>query len=181
MQRKLKLEKEVKPLPKPNIVQKGVQGAKHAVTTAVSGTVHQQISKYEDENQTLKATHGTEKIAESALRFASNNVKATNRKLKEKPYKKVSKLKFDTDNAHKKLNQYKVALDYKTEQQTKKEAKKEAKKLSKRHSRSKIRKMRQRLQRKVLQRQAKKPEKRQKTQDRLSSELLKITRRLSSS
>lgn len=45
MQRKLKLEKEVKPLPKPNIVQKGVQGAKYAVTTAVSGTVHQQISK----------------------------------------------------------------------------------------------------------------------------------------
>ena len=128
MQRKLKLEKEVKPLPKPNIVQKGVQGAKHAVTTAVSGTVHQQISKYEDENQTLKAAHGTEKVAESALRFASHKVKATNQKLKEKPYKKVSKLKFDTENAHKKLNQHKVALDHKTEQQTKKEAKKDAKK-----------------------------------------------------
>lgn len=128
MQRKLKLEKEVKPLPKPNIVQKGVQGAKHAVTTAVSGTVHQQISKYEDENQTLKAAHGTEKVAESALRFASHKVKATNQKLKEKPYQKVSKLKFDTENAHKKLNQHKVALEHKTEQQTKKEAKKEAKK-----------------------------------------------------
>lgn len=128
MQRKLKLEKEVKPLPKPNIVQKGVQGAKHAVTTAVSGTVHQQISKYEDENQTLKAAHGTEKVAESALRFVSHKVKATNQKLKEKPYKKVSKLKFDTENAHKKLNQHKVALDHKTEQQTKKEAKKDAKK-----------------------------------------------------
>ena len=128
MQRKLKLEKEVKPLPKPNIVQKGVQGAKHAVTTAVSGTVHQQISKYEDENQTLKAAHGTEKVAESALRFASHKVKATNQKLKEKPYQKVSKLKFDTENAHKKLNQHKVALDHKTEQQTKKEAKKDAKK-----------------------------------------------------
>lgn len=128
MQRKLKLEKEVKPLPKPNIVQKGVQGAKHAVTTAVSGTVHQQISKYEDENQTLKAAHGTEKVAESALRFASHKVKATNQKLKEKPYKKVSKLKFDTENAHKKLNQHKVALDHKTEQQTKKEAKKDTKK-----------------------------------------------------
>ena len=128
MQRKLKLEKEVKPLPKPNIVQKGVQGAKHAVTTAVSGTVHQQISKYEDENQTLKAAHGTEKVAESALRFASHKVKATNQKLKEKPYQKVSKLKFDTENAHKKLNQHKVALDHKTEQQTKKEAKKALKK-----------------------------------------------------
>lgn len=128
IQRKLKLEKEVKPLPKPNIVQKGVQGAKHAVTTAVSGTVHQQISKYEDENQTLKAAHGTEKVAESALRFASHKVKATNQKLKEKPYQKVSKLKFDTENAHKKLNQHKVALDHKTEQQTKKEAKKDAKK-----------------------------------------------------
>ena len=128
MQRKLKLEKEVKPLPKPNIVQKGVQGAKHAVTTAVSGTVHQQISKYEDENQTLKAAHGTEKVAESALRFASHKVKATNQKLKEKPYKKASKLKFDTENAHKKLNQHKVALEHKTEQQTKKEAKKALKK-----------------------------------------------------
>lgn len=128
MQRKLKLEKEVKPLPKPNIVQKGVQGAKHAVTTAVSGTVHQQISKYEDENQTLKAAHGTEKVAESALRFASNKVKTTNQKLKEKPYKKASKLKFDTENAHKKLNQHKVALEHKTEQQTKKEAKKALKK-----------------------------------------------------
>ena len=128
MQRKLKLEKEVKPLPKPNIVQKGVQRAKHAVTTAVSGTVHQQISRYEDENQTLKAAHGTEKVAESALHFASHKVKATNQKLKEKPYQKVSKLKFDTENAHKKLNQHKVALDHKTEQQTKKEAKKDAKK-----------------------------------------------------
>lgn len=128
MQRKLKLEKEVKPLPKPNIVQKGVQGAKHAVTTAVSGTVHQQISKYEDENQTLKAAHGTEKVAESALRFASHKVKATNQKLKEQPYKKVSKLKFDTENAHKKLSQHKVALDHKTEQQTKNEANKDAKK-----------------------------------------------------
>lgn len=128
MQRKLKLEKEVKPLPKPNIVQKGVQGAKHAVTTAVSGTVHQQISKYEDENQTLKAAHGTEKVAESALRFASHKVKATNQKLKEKPYQKVSKLKFDTENAHKKLNQHKVALEHKTEQQTKKESKKALKK-----------------------------------------------------
>lgn len=128
MQRKLKLEKEVKPLPKLNIVQKGVQGAKHAVTTAVSGTVHQQISKYEDENQTLKAAHGTEKVAESALRFASHKVKATNQKLKEKPYQKVSKLKFDTENAHKKLNQHKVALEHKTEQQTKKEAKKALKK-----------------------------------------------------
>lgn len=128
MQRKLRLEKEVKPLPKPNIVQKGVQGAKHAVTTTVSGIAHQQISKYEDDNQTLKAAHGTEKVAESALRFASNKVKATNQKLKEKPYKKVSKLKFDTENAHKKLSQHKVALEHKTEQQTKKEAKKEAKK-----------------------------------------------------
>lgn len=128
MQRKLKLEKEIKPLPKPNIVQKGVQGAKHAVSLTVSGAVHQQISKYEDENQTLKAAHGTEKVAESALRFASHKVKATNQKLKEKPYQKVSKLKFDTENAHKKLNQHKVALDHKTEQQTKKEAKKDAKK-----------------------------------------------------
>lgn len=128
MQRKLRLEKEVKPLPKPNIVQKGVQGAKHAVTNTVSGIAHQQIAKYEDDNQTLKAAHGTEKVAESALRFASNKVKTTNQKLKEKPYKKASKLKFDTENAHKKLNQHKVALEHKTEQQTKKEAKKEAKK-----------------------------------------------------
>ena len=128
MQRKLRLEKEVKPLPKPNIVQKGVQGAKHAVTTTVSGIAHQQISKYEDDNQTLKAAHGTEKVAESALRFASNKVKTTNQKLKEKPYKKASKLKFDSENAHKKLNQHKVALEHKTEQQSKKEAKKDAKK-----------------------------------------------------
>lgn len=128
MQRKLRLEKEVKPLPKPNIVQKGVQGARHAVTTTVSGTVHQQIAKYEDDNQTLKAAHGTEKVAESALRFASNRVKSANRNLKEKPYKKVSKLKFDSENAHKKLNQHKVALEHKTEQQTKKEAKKALKK-----------------------------------------------------
>ena len=128
MQRKLKLEKEVKPLQKPNIVQKGVQGAKHAVSLTVSGAVHQQISKYEDENQTLKAAHGTEKVAESALRFASNKVKTTNQKLKEKPYKKASKLKFDTENAHKKLNQHKVALEHKTEQQTKMEAKKALKK-----------------------------------------------------
>lgn len=128
MQRKLRLEKGIKPLPKPNIVQKGVQSAKHAVTTTVSGITHQQISKYEDDNQTLKSAHGTEKVAESALRFASNKVKTTNQKLKEKPYKKASKLKFDTENAHKKLNQHKVALEHKTEQQSKKEAKKALKK-----------------------------------------------------
>ena len=62
------------------------------------------------------------------MRFASNKVKTTNQKLKEKPYKKASKLKFDTENAHKKLNQHKVALEHKTEQQSKKEAKKALKK-----------------------------------------------------
>lgn len=161
MQRKLKLEKEVKPLPKPNIVLKGVQGAKHAVSLTVSGAVHQQISKYEDENQTLKAAHGTEKVAESALRFASHKVKATNQKLKEKPYQKVSKLKFDTENAHKKLGQHKVALDHKTEQQTKKEAKKDAKKALKKAQQKQNQKNAAKRQRKVLQRQAKKSERRQ--------------------
>ena len=60
--------------------------------------------------------------------FTSNVVKNTNQKLKEKPYKKASKLKFDTEKVHKKLNQHKVALEHKTEQQTKKEAKKALKK-----------------------------------------------------
>lgn len=161
MQRKLKLEKEVKPLPKPNIVQKGVQGAKQAVTTAVLGTVHQQISKYEDENQTLKAAHGTEKVAESALRFASHKVKTTNQKLKEKPYQKVSKLKFDTENAHKKLISTKSLSTIRPSSRPRKKRKRTLKKLSKKHSRSKIRKMRQRQQRKVLRPQAKRLARRQ--------------------
>jgi len=128
VQRKLCFEKEIKPIKSDGLITKGVKGAKNAVSASVSGTIHNQFAKYEDENQTLKAAHGTEKVAESALRFASHKVKATNQKLKEKPYKKVSKLKFDTENAHKKLGQHKVALDHKTEQQTKKEAKKDTKK-----------------------------------------------------
>lgn len=103
--RKIRLEKEAKPVNKRDgIVKRGLKETKSTVKNAVSNNVHGEISKYEDENQTLKAAHLTEKAAESALHFSKETLKTANRKLKEKPYKKVSKLKMKSERVESKLS-----------------------------------------------------------------------------
>ncbi|MCL2053013.1 MAG: hypothetical protein FWG90_01030 [Oscillospiraceae bacterium] len=64
-----------------------------AIGGAVWLQTHRQVSKYEDDNQALKAAHGAEKLAEQAARKGLNIAKSANQKLRNKPYEKVSRLK----------------------------------------------------------------------------------------
>lgn len=113
MQRKLRLEKEAKPSKSGGIVTKGIKGTQNAVKTTISGAIHSEISKYEQDDTTLKAAHGTEKLAESALRFTKDSIKAHHQRLKEKPYQKVSKLKFQRETTAQKLNEHKALSENK--------------------------------------------------------------------
>ena len=113
VQRKLCFEKEVKPIKSDGLVTKGVKGAKTAVSTSVSGTIHNQFAKYEDENSALKAAHKSEKVAESALHTGKSALKTYYQNVKTKPYRTVSKLKYDSEKAHQKLNYHKALLENK--------------------------------------------------------------------
>lgn len=113
IQRKLCFEKEVKPIKSDGLVTKGVKGAKTAVSTSVSGTIHNQFAKYEDENSALKAAHKTEKVAESALHTGKSALKTYYQNVKTKPYRTVSKLKFNSEKANQKLNYHKALLENK--------------------------------------------------------------------
>jgi len=113
VQHKLVFEKELKPTKKNGIVTKGMKGANNAVKTSISGAVHGQISKYEDDNSALKAAHGTEKVAESALQSGKSALHAANENLKTRPQRKVSKLQMNSDNAHSKLNFHKALSENK--------------------------------------------------------------------
>lgn len=128
MQRKLRLEKEAKPLNRGGIVTKGIKKANTAVKTTISGAIHSEISKYEQEDTTLKAAHGTEKVAESALRFTKDSIKAHHQRLKEKPYEKVSKLKFKREATVQKLNEHKALTNNKKLRKDENSARKEVKK-----------------------------------------------------
>lgn len=111
VRRKLRFEEEVKPLKKNNIITKGAKGVKKTVATTVSGTVHNQIAKYEEDNPTLKAVHGAEKVAESALYTAESALKTANHSIKTAPYQKVSKLKFQKEKAEIKLSYHKAMIE----------------------------------------------------------------------
>jgi len=113
VQRKLCFEKEVKPIKSDGLIAKGVQGAKNAVSASVSGTIHNQFAKYEDENSALKAAHKSEKVAESALHTGKSALKTYYQNAKNKPYRTVSKLKYDSEKAHQKLNYHKALLQNK--------------------------------------------------------------------
>ena len=113
VQHKLVFEKELKPTKKSGIVTKGVKGAKNAVKTSISGAVHGQLSKYEDDNSALKAAHGTEKVVESALQSGKSALHAANENFKTRPQRKVSKLQMNSDNAHSKLNFHKALSENK--------------------------------------------------------------------
>ena len=112
-QHKLVFEKELKPIKKNGIVTKGVKGANNAVKASISGAVHGQFSKYEDDNSALKAAHGTEKVAESALQSGKSALHSANENLKTRPQRKVSKLQMNSDNAHNKLNFHKALSENK--------------------------------------------------------------------
>ena len=113
IQRKLCFEKEVKPIKSDGLVAKGLKGAQTAVSTSVSGTIHNQFAKYEDENSALKAAHKSEKVAESALHTGKSALKTYYQNAKTKPYRTVSKLKYDSEKAHQKLNYHKSLLENK--------------------------------------------------------------------
>lgn len=113
MQRKLKLEKEAKQLNRGGIATKGIKKVNSTVSLTISGAVHSEISKYEQDDTTLKAAHGAEKVAESALHFTKESVKAHHQRLKEKPYEKVSKLKFQRESTAQKLNEHKAMTNNK--------------------------------------------------------------------
>lgn len=102
--RKIKLEKQAKPSDKPqNPV---ISGTKSIVSGAASyavGTVKNEFAKYEDENSALKALDGAERIGETALRFSRDELKREAGKIKQFPYKKTSKLKYEAEKAEKKL------------------------------------------------------------------------------
>lgn len=113
IQRKLCFEKEDKPIKQDGLVTKGVKGAKTAVSASVSGTIHNQFAKYEDENSALKAAHKTEKVAESALHTGKSALKTYYQNVKTKPYRTVSKLKFNSEKANQKLSYHKALLENK--------------------------------------------------------------------
>lgn len=109
---KLVKEEVVKPAHKPEtLVSKGAKSVTNKVKSGVINGIHSEISKYEDENQTLKAAHMTERAAESALRYGQNSLKKANSKLKEQPYKKVSKLKMNSERAESKLSFHKAVTE----------------------------------------------------------------------
>ena len=103
--RRLKFEKQAKSSDKPaNPV---VSGTKNIVSGAVSygvNTVKNEFRKYEEENPALKALDGTVQVGESALRFSRKEFQKGAERLKQMPYKKVSKLKFQAENTEKKLS-----------------------------------------------------------------------------
>jgi len=104
VKRKLKIEKEVKPINgRGGVVAGGVKKGTAALTAAAVIGVHRQISKYEEDNSALKALHGAEKVAEGSARLASRTAKTVNKKLRDAPYKRVSKLKFKSEKANAKL------------------------------------------------------------------------------
>ncbi len=113
VQHKLVFEKELKPTKQSGLVTKGIKGTEHAVKASVSGVIHSQISKYEDDNSALKAAHSTEKVAESALHTGKSALHAANENLKTRPQRKVSKLQMNSDNAHSKLNFHKALSENK--------------------------------------------------------------------
>lgn len=111
VQSKLRLEKEIKPSDYNKFLKAGAKSVGQTVSTSISGAIHGQISKYEDDNQTLKAAHGTEKVAESALRSTKNAIKTINENQKNAPYRKASKLKFQREQTEQKLTYHKAALE----------------------------------------------------------------------
>lgn len=143
VQRKLRFEKEVKPLNNGSAVAKGIKSVQGAMKAGISGSVHNEINKYAENDTTLKAAHGTEKTAESALRFVKESVKAHHQQLKEKPYEKVSKLKFQHEIAVQKLNEHKALMDAKQLHKDENEARK-----------SSLKKSQQKIQRKKNQKKS---------------------------
>lgn len=113
VQHKLCFETEVKPIKSDGLVTKGLKGAQTAVSASVSGTIHNQFAKYEDENSALKAAHKSEKVAESALHTGKSALKTYYQNVKTKPYRTVSKLKYNSEKAHQKLNYHKALLENK--------------------------------------------------------------------
>ncbi len=111
---RLKIEKEVKPVNgRGGIVSGGIKNGTAVITSSAAVGVYRQFNKYEDDNSALKALLGTERITGRTLRSGVRTVKAVNRKIREVPYKKASKLKFRSEKANAKLSFNKSATQNK--------------------------------------------------------------------
>jgi len=97
----LTLEKKIKPVDG-GLVTKGLKGATTITAAKLGHSIHGQISKHENETQNvgLKAAHTAEKFVEHS---ATKSVQRAHKFLKERPYKKVSKLQHKADKANAKL------------------------------------------------------------------------------
>jgi len=110
VQTKLRLENEVKPV-RSGIVSKGGKKVRNVLDTYVAGTLHNEFSKYEDENQTLRAAHATEKLMESSVREAELLFKKQMEKCRYAPHQKVSKLKFQKEKAETRLSYHRLEFE----------------------------------------------------------------------
>ncbi len=122
---KLTVNKEVVPFnKKDSIIKSGVKKGAAAVGGAAALSFHREIQKYEDDNSALKAAHGAEKISEKAVRSGVRAVKTASVKMREEPYKRVSKLKFQSEKADSRLTYSKNKDTVKTVQSSKEAARK---------------------------------------------------------
>jgi hypothetical protein len=97
----LVLEKKIKPVDG-GFVTKGLKGASTITAARLGQSIHSQISKVENETQNvgLKAAHKAERFAEHGM---TKGVQRAHKFIKERPYKKVSKLQLKSDKAKAKL------------------------------------------------------------------------------
>ncbi len=80
---------------------------KKAPENLVSGELHREISKYEENNVGLQAVHKTEQAVEQSARFTNYHIKSIRQKNKLRPFKQV-------ENAEKKLHKAEKKLQKKT-------------------------------------------------------------------
>jgi hypothetical protein len=98
----LMIDKDIKPIKRGGIVSVGLKGATAFTALRLSQSIHGQISKHENDTQNvgLKAAHKAERFAEHGM---MKSIQRTHTYLKERPYKKLSKLQHKADKANAKL------------------------------------------------------------------------------
>ena len=108
---KFQIEKEVIPQggKKPSIPARAGKATGHVVTRAGINKVHQKIGEVEQDNVGVKAAHRTEQAAENAYR-GGKSVRSAYRFVKDRPYRRVAKLKKQAMKTNIKLD-YRKALN----------------------------------------------------------------------
>ena len=101
VKKKLILEKEVKSIDG-GVISKGLKGASMVTAARLGASIHKELRKNENELQNVgaKAAHTAERAVEHGV---TKTVKHAHKFLKERPYKKVSKLQLKSDKANARL------------------------------------------------------------------------------